>query len=125
LPDTTSAVAAAPAGLDATTATSLFSREPSFAEVSELAPVALADFSPDLLCRSDLRERRFSFFSTEAGVVEVVFSGSSVDFRTVAGLDAAAGEDGDDGTDDAAEAGRKFSNVFTSNFRFLSRLQNK
>ena len=79
-------------------------------------------FSSVLDCRSDLRERRFSFFVLAMTRSAVGVAGdSSVDFLAVGVV--FVGALGDDGDDAAEEAGRKFKSVLTSNFRLRSRLK--
>ena len=84
-------------------------------------------FSSVLLCctLSDLRESLFSFFSvvgvSSAGFLLVV--GVEVVMGVVVVVAEAAGDDGAEAIDEAADAGLKFNNVFTSNLRFRSRLK--
>ena len=84
-------------------------------------------FSSVLLCctLSDLRESLFSFFSvvgvSSAGFLLVV--GAEVVMGVVVVVAEAAGDDGAEAMDEAADAGLKFNNVFTSNLRFRSRLK--
>ena len=79
-----------------------------------------------LFCRSDFRLRAF-FVSV--GVVAVFGVISSVAFLFVDGVtvvifvEGAIGDDGDDGTEEAADVGLKLRRVLTSNFRFRSRLK--
>ena len=83
-----------------------------------------------VVCCTLLRDWRFfvavegvSFLALSSGVICV---GSSVGFLllgVVVVVVEAAGEDGEDVIEDAAELGRSFNNVLTSNFRFRSRLK--
>ena len=80
-----------------------------------------------------LRDCRF--FVAVKGVVTFLASSldgvgidSSIGFLLLldaAVVEAGAGEEGAEAMEDAAELGRSFNNVFTSNFRFRSRLEKK